>query len=223
MPTRNSVNPHEATRPAGDGGGGVATGDHDGDEKYGTGRSGSTGERTTSRTVVNPHEATQTVVGGGAATGDHDGDEKYGTGRSGSTGERTTSRTVVNPHEATQPVVGGGGNNVKTGTIVAVDGGSGGSNVVTGDSTVQQETSGSVPSLQLVTDPQTWARQGYQPYTDEQGVTHVGSAHEGVERRYVGLAEDGGSGEAEGAVQRGLQVFREQGATREQLASTVSI
>ena len=226
MPIRNSVNPHEATRPAGDGGGGVATGDHDGDEKYGTGRSGSTGERTTSRTVVNPHEATRMDVGGGGvATGDHDGDEKYvagsngGSVRSGSARGRTTSRTVVNPHEATQTVVGGGGNNVKTGTVVAVGDGSGGSNVVTGDSTAQQETSGSVPSLQLVSDPQTWARQGYQPYTDVQGVTHVGSAHEGVERRYVGLAADGGSREADAAVQRALQVFRERGATREQLTN----
>ncbi len=226
--TRPTVlNPSEATRTGGSGGGGVATGDHDGDEQYGAGpnygivRSGSTGERTTRSNVLNPHEATRIggSGGGGVATGDHDGDEKYGAGPSGRTGGSTTSRTVINPHEVTQSGVGGGDNNVKTGIVVEIDGGSGGSNVVTGDSTVQEETSSGVPSLQLVSDPQTWALQGFQPYTDEQGVTHVGSAYEGVERRFVGLGEDGGLREADAAVHRALQVFREQGATREQLAT----
>ena len=229
MSARSSVNPHEATRPAGDGGGGVATGDHDGDEDYGAGRSGSTGERAARSAVLNPHEATVTsgsvddgvatgdhdgdeeygagrndgVVrsgsagegsarstvlkphevivtggsgGGGVLTGDHDGDEKYGAGRSGSTGGRTTSRTVINPQEVTLTGVGGGENNVEIGTTVEIDGGTGGSNVVTGGSTAQEETSGSVPSLdhRMVAEQEGMAGGGgYQP-ADTAGLLSVG-------------------------------------------------
>ena len=235
MPIRNSVKPHQATRTGGNGGGvaagdhdgdeeygagrndgsvrsgstreraasstvlnpqevsltgvgrgddGVATGDHDGDEEYGAGRndgivrSGSAGEGSARSTVLNPQEVTVTggSGGGGVLTGDHDGDEKYGVGRSGSTGGRTTSSTVLNPQEVTLTGVGGGDDNVEIGTIVEIDGGSGGSNVVTGGSTVREETSGSVPSLDqpLIAEQEGMAGGGgYQP-ADTTGLLTVG-------------------------------------------------
>ena len=228
MSARSSVNPHEATRPAGDGGGGVATGDHDGDEEYGAGRSGSTGERAGKSAVLNPQEVTLTggsgddgvatgdhdgdeeygagrndgVVrsgsagegsarstvlnphevivtggsgGGGVLTGDHDGDEKYGAGRSGNTGEGSAKSAVLNPHEVTL-TGGSGGDNVEIGTTVEIDGGTGGSNVVIGGSTAQEETSGSVPSLdhRMVAEQEGMAGGGgYQP-ADTTGLLSVG-------------------------------------------------
>ena len=85
--SRGRVSPENSPgHPANAPGGGVDTGDHDGDEKYGSDASSSSRSRGKVSPENSPGHPANAPGGGGVATGDHDGDEKYGSdaGRSSS-------------------------------------------------------------------------------------------------------------------------------------------